>query len=183
MTLIDRAVLLAANLHHGQHRKDQQGGISLPYLVHPLEVLKLLWSWGVADDTVLAAAALHDVFEDTDATGHAVHDACGIDVYNLVAELTQSDDQDKADYIRSFGDPAQKSVESLVVKVADRICNVRDFLRTDFGYAGKYLLRARELRAAVASRYKEVTCRFGNEVTAAMRNDWFCLVDKTGVVM
>lgn len=176
-------MLLAANPHHGQHRKDQQGGVSLPYLVHPLDVMKVLWSWGVADDTVLAAAALHDVFEDTEVTGHVVHDACGIDVYNLVAELTRPPDVPKEEYIKSFADPAKTSVEAVVVKVADRICNVRDFLRTDFRYAGKYLLQARALNAAVASRYKEAVCRFGNEVTAAMRNDWFCLVDKTGVVM
>jgi (p)ppGpp synthase/HD superfamily hydrolase len=181
VTLIDRAVLLAANLHHGQHRKDQQGGVSLPYLVHPLEVLKLLWSWGVHDEVVLAAAALHDVFEDTDSTGHDVHDACGIDVYNLVAELTLWSGQDKANYLQAFADPAHKSVESLVIKVADRICNVRDFARTDRAYAAKYLLKAEPLHRAKRDRAGEVEKRFGPAARVAMTYAWADVVFELGV--
>ncbi|MEM9702459.1 MAG: HD domain-containing protein [Planctomycetota bacterium] len=59
-----RAVRFAADAHAGQTRK----GSGEPYLTHPLGVMTILAGSGWADENLLAAAALHDVLEDTAVT-------------------------------------------------------------------------------------------------------------------
>ena len=54
------ALALAKQLHAGQYRKD-----GTPYISHPLKVCSTLISYGIDDDTTLAAALLHDVLEDS----------------------------------------------------------------------------------------------------------------------
>ena len=63
--LLTAAVRFAAAAHDGQVRK----GSGEPYLTHPLGVMVILGrsGWG-EDDDLLAAAALHDVLEDTPTT-------------------------------------------------------------------------------------------------------------------
>ncbi|MBU3759208.1 MAG: bifunctional (p)ppGpp synthetase/guanosine-3',5'-bis(diphosphate) 3'-pyrophosphohydrolase [Candidatus Omnitrophica bacterium] len=56
------AVSFAARAHEGQKRRDGQ----TPYISHPMRVAMILRHlFGVKDETVLAAAVLHDVLEDT----------------------------------------------------------------------------------------------------------------------
>ncbi len=58
--LLDKALLIATNAHHGQFDK---GGI--PYILHPLKVMHYLKS---DDEELMAMALLHDVVEDTNVT-------------------------------------------------------------------------------------------------------------------
>ena len=53
------ALAVARHFHDGQSRKD-----GTPYICHPLKVCSTLISYGIDDDTTLAAALLHDVIED-----------------------------------------------------------------------------------------------------------------------
>lgn len=175
MTLIDRAVMLATQAHAGQHRKSERGGTQLPFLVHPLDVLKRVWTWGAATEVVGAAAVLHDVYEDT------TFDPCWVmdlspEVHRLVTELTLPEGADKAAYLADFRDPDRKSDEALVIKVADRISNVRDYMLTDRWYAAKYLRRADVLGLAVQDRYEELSRKLGWAVVTPMWNDWNELV-------
>lgn len=54
--LLQDAAIFAAKYHEGTPRKNDIGGLFLPYIVHPMEVAKTLWGWGVGDPDVLAAA-------------------------------------------------------------------------------------------------------------------------------
>ncbi len=58
--LLDKALLIATNAHHGQFDK---GGT--PYILHPLKVMHYLKS---DDEELMAIALLHDTVEDTDVT-------------------------------------------------------------------------------------------------------------------
>ena len=63
LTLVDRAIIFATRAHSGATRK----GTNIPYIVHPIEAAAIV-SAMTDDEEVIAAAILHDVLEDTDAT-------------------------------------------------------------------------------------------------------------------
>ena len=62
-SLLDRAILFAVQAHAGTQRR----GTAVPYVVHPVEAVVSVATM-TDDQEVLAAAALHDVVEDTDVT-------------------------------------------------------------------------------------------------------------------
>ena len=63
ISLMDRAIVFATRAHSGTYRK----GTSIPYIGHPIEAAAIV-STMTADPDMIAAAVLHDVVEDTDAT-------------------------------------------------------------------------------------------------------------------
>ena len=63
ISLMDRAIIFATRAHSGTYRK----GTSIPYIVHPIEAAAIV-STITDDPDMIAAAVLHDVVEDTDAT-------------------------------------------------------------------------------------------------------------------
>lgn len=160
-----QAVRLATSLHHGQYRKRAgTTGIRIPYIVHPLEVMKLLWEWGIGDNTILCAAACHDVLEDTPFTEEELAETLSPRIAKIVEELTfiPPKDRDKASakaaYMDSF---VGKSIESLVIKLADRFCNVEDLTLTDPPYSVIYFHKADSLFKTWDSRKEEIVERFG----------------------
>ena len=62
-TLLDRAIEFAVRAHHNTERR----GKGFPYIVHPLEAVAIVATI-TPDQELLAAAALHDVVEDTQFT-------------------------------------------------------------------------------------------------------------------
>lgn len=133
--LIEYSLYYAISAHVGQFRKD---GVT-PYIVHPIEVMRLLQKCGVTDEKMLAVALLHDVLEDTRVTyGQlSVNERFAGYVADSVLHLTIPVGVNKQDYIDSFVD---KPLDLVKVKAADRICNVKDFMASgDKKYAAKYL--------------------------------------------
>lgn len=164
---LEKAIALATHWHSGQTRKEPVAGIYLPYITHPLEVMKTVWTWGAGNVITLCAAVCHDLLEDTDCPPDEIK-AIHPGVLEVVQELTcavepMTTNEDKKRikeaYMESFKDA---SVYALVIKAADRICNVKDFQRTNPGYSKKYLLKANGVFAAVESRWKELHEEFGN---------------------
>jgi len=124
--LLIKAVVYAAEKHKYQRRK---GFNQVPYINHPLKVAQMLAECGENDENLLIAAVLHDVIEDTDASREEIAEEFNIQVSDLVTEVT--DDKDLPYSIRkelqvkgapTLSDNAKK------LKVADKICNVRDIL-------------------------------------------------------
>ena len=64
MDLIERAEVFAVQAHGPQKRKYT----GEPYIVHPIEVMNIVKTVKDKTDAMLAAALLHDVIEDTEAT-------------------------------------------------------------------------------------------------------------------
>ena len=172
--LLERAIRTAQESHDGQHRKAS----GLPYIVHPIEVMKRLSDLGVdreRGEHVLCAAALHDVLEDTDITSERLRDAFPMPIAGIVEELTFDPDvQSKAEYMDSF---TERSVEALVVKLVDRACNVGDFLHSNPKYGRIYAGKARALYAAVLARHEEIVGAFGSEAAARLRDEAVRLLD------
>jgi (p)ppGpp synthase/HD superfamily hydrolase len=167
MSRIDAAVTFAAQCHAGQVRKESR----LPYIIHPLEVMKRLERWGIDEEDMLVAAACHDVIEDCPKFDESdVRAVIGDRATGFVLELTRvvhprngiSVDEQKSAYLESW--TASKSVESLVIKIADRICNTADFVVQRPDYAPKYWAKALPLWGALDLRDEEIAIRFGHGV-------------------
>ena len=84
--LLTRAIAYAVAMHRGGLRK----GTSIPYIVHPLEVLNNLFLMN-ADKKLMAAGVLHDTVEDTAATMEDIVVLFGKEVADLVSSHTEKD--------------------------------------------------------------------------------------------
>ena len=71
---IEKAYLFAKKLHEGQYRISEE-----PYIIHPVEVAKILVDLKV-DTHTLMAAFLHDILEDTDTQPEEIKELFGEDV-------------------------------------------------------------------------------------------------------
>ena len=123
--LILKACEFAADKHRNQRRKDQA---RTPYINHPLAVARVLANeGGVKDAAILAAAILHDTLEDTETTLDELQREFGARVAGLVAEVT--DDKSLPKQLRKqlqIDHAPHKSRGAALIKVADKICNLRD---------------------------------------------------------
>ncbi|MEO7157982.1 MAG: HD domain-containing protein [Vicinamibacterales bacterium] len=122
--LID-ALAFAAYKHRNQRRKDVDAS---PYINHPIALAHVLAvEAGVDDEHTLAAAILHDTLEDTETSFEELSERFGTPIAKTVAEV--SDDitlprlRRKALQIEHA---SHLSKRAKLVKLADKICNLRD---------------------------------------------------------
>ena len=121
------AAHFAAVKHAAQKRK---GASAEPYVNHLIEVAQLVsTSASDPDSGVLAAAFLHDTIEDTHTTAEELIGRFGQDVTDLVLELT--DDKSLPKVVRKrlqIEHAPSLSVRAQVIKIADKISNLRAIL-------------------------------------------------------
>lgn len=86
LTLLDKAIIFATKAHSGAKRK----GTNVPYIVHPIEAAAIV-SAITDDQEIIAAAVLHDVLEDTDATEDDLYARFG----TRITELVMNESEDK----------------------------------------------------------------------------------------
>ena len=129
LTLLISAAAFAADKHRTQRRKDAEAS---PYINHPIALAHVLAGEGGIDDVhVLAAALLHDTIEDTATTAEELRNAFGERVTGLVLEVTDDKSLSKAERKRRQIEHAPHlSPGAKLVKLADKICNLRDVRRT-----------------------------------------------------
>ena len=125
LPLIVKALEFAAHKHRDQRRKDAQAS---PYINHPIALANVLVHEGqVSDPTVLSAALLHDTVEDTQTTAAELREVFGEKIAAIVLEVTDDKNLIKAERKRlQIEHAAHISREAKLVKLADKICNVRD---------------------------------------------------------
>jgi len=123
--LLMRAAALAATKHRDQRRKDPEAS---PYVNHPIELARILTEeGGVTDTATLCAALLHDTLEDTETTPSELTAAFGPVVAGVVSEVTDDKSLPKAERKRlQVEHAAQISRRAKLVKLADKIANLRD---------------------------------------------------------
>jgi guanosine-3',5'-bis(diphosphate) 3'-pyrophosphohydrolase len=141
LALLLKALAFAAHKHRDQRRKD--AGAS-PYINHPIALADVLVNeGGVHDVEVVCAALLHDTVEDTATTHEELVNAFGARIARIVAEVTDDKRLPKAERKRLQIEHAPHvSREAKLVKLADKICNLRDV--ADRPPAGWDLARRRE---------------------------------------
>ncbi|MSQ50025.1 MAG: bifunctional (p)ppGpp synthetase/guanosine-3',5'-bis(diphosphate) 3'-pyrophosphohydrolase [Betaproteobacteria bacterium] len=123
--MLFRALAFAAHKHRDQRRKDAEAS---PYINHPIALAEVLaGEGGIADAGVLAAALLHDTIEDTATTLAELRAQFGERIAAMVAEVTDDQDLPKAERKRlQIEHAAGISPGAKLVKLADKICNLRD---------------------------------------------------------
>jgi GTP diphosphokinase / guanosine-3',5'-bis(diphosphate) 3'-diphosphatase len=123
--LILKAVEFAAQKHRDQRRKD---AVASPYINHPIALANILANeCGITDAIVLAAALLHDTVEDTETTPQELESAFGRNVARIVMEVTDDKALPKAERKElQVSHAADLSYEAKLVKLADKIANLRD---------------------------------------------------------
>jgi len=160
--MFEKMKRLAEKYHAGQFRK---GPGNVPYIVHPQTVARTLLEWGEPEDSPAVAVAWgHDLLEDTTVTEAEIREVADDRVLAGIKLLTRPREEDKKLYLRSIVESGDR--EAMLVKIADRICNSRDFVKLEGKlYAFQYLHEADMLEAAL-----EVFRRDG--VVAAARAAW-----------
>ena len=119
------AIAFAAEKHRHQRRKDAEAS---PYINHPISVANALAVEGrVTDEAILLAACLHDTVEDTETTFEEIEEIFGTEVSNLVRNVTDDKSLEKAQRKQlQIEHAATSSDKAKQIKVADKICNIRD---------------------------------------------------------
>jgi guanosine-3',5'-bis(diphosphate) 3'-pyrophosphohydrolase len=119
------AVAFAATKHRAQRRKDVEAS---PYINHPIALAHVLaCEANVSDERVLIAAILHDTIEDTETSFEELRERFGLPIAETVAEV--SDDTTLPRLRRKalqIEHAPRLSKHAKLVKLADKICNLRD---------------------------------------------------------
>ncbi len=121
------AAMFAAEKHAAQKRK---GAAAEPYVNHLIEVAQLIaGSSELLDTNLVMAGLLHDTIEDTGTTVEELEREFGSDIAALVVEMT--DDKSLPREVRKalqVKNAPHKSVRAQVIKLADKISNLRSIL-------------------------------------------------------
>ena len=136
--IIEKAEQFAVQAHGPQKRKYT----GEPYIVHPIEVSQIVRTVPHTN-AMVAAAILHDVIEDTEATYDDVVVNFGVVIADLVNELTDvSKPEDGNRAVRKALDRAhlaKASADAQTIKLADVISNSKDIKVNDPKFAKVYL--------------------------------------------
>ena len=124
--LINRAYVFSMKAHGSQTRASGD-----PYFSHPIEVAGILTDLKLDGETI-ATGILHDTIEDTVATPAEVERLFGANVARLVDGVTklskieaQSENERAAENLRKFLLALSDDIRVLLVKLADRLHNMR----------------------------------------------------------
>lgn len=133
--MIEKALDFAAKAHEGQVRK----GTERPYIVHPVEVGRIVAAL-TDDEEVIAAAILHDTIEDCP---HVTEELLRKEFGDRVAELVVHESEDKT---KTWHERKQATIDGLgnipkeaqYIALADKLSNIRDIDR-DYALCGEAL--------------------------------------------
>lgn len=130
-SFLDKAIKFAVDAHAGVERR----GKGFPYIVHPLEAVSIVATI-TKDQELLAAAALHDVIEDTKITVEEIKKEFGERVASLVASESDLVVEGKSEE-ESWKERKQFAIDRLkklsrdgkIVALGDKLSNARALLR------------------------------------------------------
>ena len=123
---LEQAFEFAKSMHEGQFRVSEE-----PYIIHPMEVVKILIGLR-ADKHTIIAGFLHDILEDTNTKPDEIKEKFGDDVLNLVQGVTKlgklqfkSTEERQAENFRRMFIAMASDVRIILLKLADRLHNMR----------------------------------------------------------
>lgn len=130
-SLLDRAIIFAVKAHSGTERR----GKGFPYIVHPLEAMEIVATI-TPDQELLAAAALHDVVEDTNVSVDEIRAEFGDRIAALVAaesdtfeEGVSEEDSWHSRKRAAIERLASASHDAKIVALGDKLSNMRAIAR------------------------------------------------------
>ena len=123
---IKRAFFLAKEAHEGVRRRSGE-----PYLLHPIAVAKIVIEEIRLGVKSVVAALLHDVVEDTEYSVEDMERIFGPKIASMVDGLTKmsgvfnADTSEQAEYFRKVLLTLSDDVRVILIKIADRLHNMR----------------------------------------------------------
>ncbi len=150
---LEKACDFAYEAHKGQARKSGE-----PYIIHPIHVSIILADLQVSPNT-LAAGLLHDVIEDTEYTFEDVEEKFNFDVATLVEGVTKismlkfsTESEAAIENQKKLIIGMIKDVRVIIIKLADRLHNMRTLNNLKFEKQKKIATETLEIFAPVAHR-------------------------------
>jgi len=151
---LSKAYIFALNAH-----KDQKRDSGDPYMTHPVAVANILTDLRL-DSATIATGLLHDTLEDTKATYKTVQKEFGKEVADLVDGVTKISELEgniinnsKAENIRKLILATSKDIRVLLVKLADRLHNMRTLYSiTDINRRKRIAKETMEIYAPLSDR-------------------------------
>lgn len=150
---IEKAFEFAKN-HHGDQRRTS----GEPYICHPLQVAMITHELGLDSDSVIAAL-LHDTIEDTEASFETIKDEFGKSVAELVDGVTKigqipysSKEEEQIEYLRKMFFAMAKDLRVIIIKLADRLHNIRTLGAVPANKQLRVALETMEIYAPLAHR-------------------------------
>ena len=151
---ITAAYELANKAHKGVKRSSGE-----PYITHPIAVACILLEFCMDTDTI-CAALMHDVVEDTDVDLETIRKKFGDDVANLVDGVTKigqvplntTKEEQQAENIRKILIAMSKDIRVIIIKLADRLHNMRTIMYRPPEKQRKKALETMNIYAPIAHR-------------------------------
>ena len=154
LDLIERALRFSVSAHRGQQRMSGEDFVSHSIAVASI-LLKLL-----VDSTSIAAALLHDVVEDSEVSTEDLSREFGPEVAGLVEGLTKishltfrSTTEAQVENYRKLLLSIAKDARVIIVKLADRLHNMRTLEHLSEDRRSRISLETREIYAPLAHRF------------------------------
>ncbi|MFT9494604.1 RelA/SpoT family protein [Anaerosolibacter sp.] len=153
LSLIIKAYNFSENAHEGQIRKSGE-----KYFVHPVQVAKILAELEM-DDSTIVAGLLHDVIEDTKYGYEQVKKEFGEEIAQLVEGVTklesltyETKEERHAESIRKMFLAMAKDIRVIIIKLADRLHNMRTLKFMNENKKKEKALETLEIYAPIAHR-------------------------------
>ncbi|MFM8939240.1 MAG: HD domain-containing protein, partial [Phenylobacterium sp.] len=150
---LNRASVYAMRMHGSQKRASGD-----PYFAHPIQVAGILTEYRM-DAATIITALLHDTVEDTEATSAEIGRLFGEEIAELVEGVTKltklelnSEHTRQAENLRKFILAISKDVRVLLVKLADRLHNMRTIKSMDPAKQAQKARETMEIYAPLAGR-------------------------------
>lgn len=152
--LVRRAYEFCDRAHAGQKRESGD-----PFIEHCLEVAFILAELHM-DSSTIAAGLLHDVLEDTPVTKEKIRSEFGDEIAELVDGVTklgefqfQSLEEEQVEYFRKLLLSMAKDIRVIVIKLADRLHNMRTLEHLDKERIARIAAETRDVYAPLAHRF------------------------------
>lgn len=153
LEIVKNAYKYAIKKHQGQYRRSGE-----PYIMHPIEVARILASLELDVETI-AAGLMHDVVEDTDTTHSQMIEMFGEEIAELVDGVTKltnlsykSKEESHTENLRKMFMAMANDVRVVLIKLADRLHNARTFKYMPPKKAQEKAKETLEIYAPIASR-------------------------------
>lgn len=150
---LQKAYEMAKEAHKEQFRHSGE-----PYIIHPIEVAKILYDLGMDCDS-MTAALLHDVVEDTELTKDDIKVVFGEEIAELVEGVTKlgkipnyAKEEQQAENVRKMLIAMSRDIRVIIIKLADRIHNMRTLAFMKPSKRSEKALETLEIYAPIAHR-------------------------------
>ena len=158
--LITRAFEFAKDCHSCQKRLSGE-----PYIIHPINVALILINLGMDTNSVVAGL-LHDVIEDTKLSKKDISEKFGADVALLVDGVTKlnnvplrTEEEQHIENIRKMLLAMSKDIRVIIIKLADRLHNMRTAQAWSEQKRRDKSLETMEIYAPLAQRLGMITIK------------------------